>query len=201
MSTENQTIYLIRHAETTAEPEQIIGHTDVELSSVGKKSLTKLVKSWKLEPPEKVYCSDSLRAKQTAQVLNKNWQLKIEKHEQLRELNFGLWETKTWEAAYNNDAEFFNHWAENWHTEPAPMGECFDDVISRCRDWLNTIQSTDSPIVIVAHAGSLRAITSILLDLPTNCIFNFEFSHAGVSKIQIDEESAKLIYLNNDLFK
>ena len=197
MSTETQIIYLVRHAETTAQPEQIIGHTDVGLSSAGKKNVAKLIKSWKLEPPEKLYCSDLLRAKQTAEIINKNWQLEIEEHKQLRELNFGLWENKLWDEAYNSDTEFFNHWAENWHIEPTPMGECFEDIISRCHDWISCIMTTDSPTVIVAHAGSLRAITSILLDLPATTIFNFEFSYAGVTKIQITDGSTKLFYLNN----
>jgi len=180
---------------------RIIGHTDVGLSTNGKKTVTKLSKSWSNDPPAKLYCSDLCRARESAKLVNKNWQLEIIEHIALRELNFGLWENKLWDEAYNSDTEFFNHWAENWHLEPTPMGECFEDVVNRCRDWLNTLEFSDSPIVIVAHAGSLRAITSILLDLPASCVFNFEFSHACVSKIHLSEGAAKLIYLNNDLFK
>ncbi len=197
MPTNSQSIYLVRHAETTAEPDRVIGQTDIDLSTAGKKQITKLVKSWKQETPTKLYCSSLIRARQSAEILNKNWQLEIEHDELLNELNFGLWENKLWDETYNDDPSFFNHWAENWLTEPAPMGESFDDVISRCRDWLNHMSTENTPIVIVAHAGSLRAITSILLDLPASCVFSFEFSHARVSKLQLSDESAKLIYLNN----
>ena len=77
------------------------------------------------------------------------------------------------------------------------MGESFEDLTNRCRDWLSNVSTDDSPIVIVAHAGTLRAITSILLDLPAISIFNFEFSHASVTKFEVSDESSRLIYLNN----
>ncbi len=197
MPTNRQEIYLIRHAETTADADQVIGHTDVQLSVTGKKNIAKLGKSWKQDLPAKVYCSGLIRAKQSAEILNKNWQLEIEQDDQLNELNFGLWENKSWDEAYNTDPEFFNYWAENWHMEAAPMGESFEDLANRCRDWLSTVSTDDSPIVIVAHAGSLRAITSILLDLPAISIFNFEFNYAGVTKFEVSDESSRLIYLNN----
>ena len=197
MSTNRQDIYLIRHAETTAEADQVIGQTDVELSSVGKQNIANLIKSWKQDPPAKVYCSGLIRSQQSAEILNKNWQLEIEQDDQLNELNFGLWENKSWDKAYSSDPEFFNYWAENWHTEAAPMGESFEDLANRCRDWLSNVSTDDSPIVIVAHAGTLRAITSILLDLPAISIFNFEFSHACVTKFEVSDESSRLIYLNN----
>ena len=101
MSTNRQDIYLIRHAETTAEADHVIGQTDVELSSVGKENIAKLIKSWKQDPPAKVYCSGLIRSKQSAEILNKNWRLEIQQDNQLNELNFGLWENKSWDKAYS----------------------------------------------------------------------------------------------------
>lgn len=192
-------VYLIRHGETTAEKDRVIGITDQPLSIRGKNQANQLACSYSQSAHLKIYSSGLSRAKQTAGILPGNSSIDVEHCDLINEMNFGDWENQSWDAIYHHDPDFFNHWAQNWLTIAPPNGENFNDVIERCRDWYNeTIKSQEC--MIVAHGGSLRALLCIMLELPAECVFNFEIDHCHVSKININQGNARAAYLNNPFF-
>lgn len=198
MKNDSRCLYLIRHGQTTADADQIIGASDQPLSLKGKNQASELSKSLSKINAASFYSSQLDRAKHTASLLHSN--VKIESSALINEMDFGDWEKQTWSEVYQQDSAFFNHWAQNWTTLAPPNGENFNEVISRCSDWYSEINKSDDCAVIVAHGGSLRALLCIILGLPVDFAFSFEFQHCHVSKIIINQGNSKAVYLNNPYF-
>ncbi len=74
----------------------------------------------------------------------------------LQEMDFGDWEGQSWSALPRAD---LGRWAEDVAGFRPPGGECFIDVAMRLRDTLNTLQT---PHLIVTHAGVIRAAQHVL---------------------------------------
>ena len=195
MSNALKHLYLVRHGQTIAAKDQVIGASDEPLSDHGARQAIELAKSFSFRNSITLYSSELSRAKHTASLIGGN-KTDVECSNLINEMDFGDWEKQTWDAVYNHDPDFFNHWAQNWITVPPPNGESFSDVIKRCGDWYNQTLKSNNCAVVVAHGGSLRALMGILLGLPADCVFNFEFDHCHVSKININQNINKAAYLN-----
>ena len=200
MKTSQQQLYLVRHGQTTADKDRIIGKTDLPLSATGLEQATRLAETLTPIYQPCIYTSALIRAVQTAAVLPGQTQPGDKNASLINEMNFGDWENQTWDVVYNQDPDFFNHWAQNWETVAPPNGESFNEVIARTRDWYNELIIPEEQAIIVAHGGSLRALLCIVLDLPASAVLGFEFSHCHVSKLILQQNNAKAAYLNNPVF-
>ena len=81
-------IYLIRHGETTGDIENRYGGDyDDHLSATGKVQCEGLVQKLKNKNIEIIYHSPRIRAKETAEILNKSLKVNIEPVTDLRERN------------------------------------------------------------------------------------------------------------------
>lgn len=84
------TIYLVRHGRTDWNDKKIIqGHTNTRLNKKGQDTARKLAKYFKNIKFDKVYSSDLLRAKETAEIIALEHQLEVEITKALRERYFG----------------------------------------------------------------------------------------------------------------
>jgi broad specificity phosphatase PhoE len=89
-TTQNCTIYLVRHGRTEWNDQKLIqGHIDIPLNSEGKTTAKELAKELRKIKFDKVYSSDLLRAKQTAEIIALEHKLEVETTKTLRERNFG----------------------------------------------------------------------------------------------------------------
>ena len=89
------TIYLVRHGRTDWNDKKLIqGHEDVRLNTDGQSSAKDLAKEFKNIKFDKIYSSDLLRAKETAEIIALEHKLAIETTQALRERNFGNFEGK-----------------------------------------------------------------------------------------------------------
>ena len=99
------TIYLVRHGRTDwNEKGKIQGHTDRVLDSTGKTQALELAKELKQIKFDKVFSSDLLRAKQTAEIIALEHKLAVETIKALREREFGIFEGRHW-TALNKEME------------------------------------------------------------------------------------------------
>jgi broad specificity phosphatase PhoE len=84
------TIYLVRHGRTDWNDLKLIqGHIDILLNLEGQTSAQELARELKKIKFDKIYSSDLLRAKETAQIIALEHKLKVETTEALRERNYG----------------------------------------------------------------------------------------------------------------
>jgi alpha-ribazole phosphatase/probable phosphoglycerate mutase len=193
-------IYLIRHAEPEDAEGRCLGHADHPLSGAGRRGVGALADSWPA-PPTRVVASDLARARETAAVLAARWGREPRLEPRLREMHFGAWDGRRWDAVRADDAARLDAWTAAWSTAAVPDGEAFPDVAARVAAWWVEERRTLTPddrIAVVAHSGSLRALLCHLLPLPLHRAFQFRVDYARVSALSLAGDRAELHYLNAD---
>lgn len=189
-------IHLVRHGAAQAAKARAMGHTDPPLSAEGQTQVERLAERSNLKP-DRLISSDLRRAHETATLLGRRWGLEPARDARLREMNFGSWDGKLWSEIETADAAGLRSWMENWVTAPAPGGESFADVATRTRQWLDEIQSTPESLVVVAHAGSIRALLCHMLGAPLEAAFGFAVDRACVSTIEWTGSHGRLVRANS----
>lgn len=117
----------------------------------------------------------------------------------LREFDFGQWEGLTWPEIvarwpHLNDQSYTA--ASLYQPEG---GESFNAVVARTRDFIDELRTSDAErVLIVTHAGVLHAMLAVLAeDLAGFDPRSVSFSTAGISRIAMEENNARLITLND----
>jgi broad specificity phosphatase PhoE len=133
-----------------------------------------------LEPPALLLSSDLRRARQSAEILAAHWGIEVVTDARLRELHFGEWENRRWADLEREDGARLGRWMRNWTRTRTPGGESFADLVVRVSGLLAEWQERKATgtILMVAHAGSIRAILCRLLEVPLQRAFQFEVLHA-----------------------
>ena len=192
-------LLLVRHGEAEGQEGRVVGHADPGLSARGREEMAALFATVG-ERPAILASSDLLRARASAELLAARWSMKVAADARLRELHFGEWEGRTWDELSRDDGDRLRHWMERWVTRSPPAGESFLDLAGRVGDWLDEWACHDGAgagtTVVVAHAGSIRAILCRLLGVPPEEAFGFEVSHARVTGIDLAGGRAELICRN-----
>jgi len=153
--------YIFRHGQTDWNVGKIVqGHSDIPLNKTGMeqaKLLGEFIKNLNLE---RVYSSDLLRAKQTAEIAIKD-KCQIITSANLREANFGEAEGKTIDQVkeiYGED--FWNQFRlfTGGLNLKFPGGEGRADSINRIKKFLMTIAENEKAtrIGISTHGGVVR---------------------------------------------
>lgn len=107
-----------------------------------------------------IYSSDLLRAKQTAEILNKKLNLPIIYDIRLRERSFGSIEGKLWKEA-GSDLSLIDQ-AQKYNYRPYG-GEAVEDVKQRLLSFLDDIvhNKKGEKILVVTHGGIIRLLHHI----------------------------------------
>lgn len=109
-----------------------------------------------------VYASDLRRARQAARPLARALGARLEITAALREIDYGAWAGQSWGMIRHRDPERFARYMEDWETTPMPDGESHAALQARVAAWFEAVDRS-GPVVVVAHAGSLRAIATVLM--------------------------------------
>lgn len=154
------TIYLIRHGETPDNQRKVLQMPDSPLSETGIQQANKLAVRLSNNKITRIFCSDYLRARQTADAINEYHQLEITQEPLLRERHFGDWRGKTYDEVAKDRL--------NSDLSP-PNGEDTHDFYARVANTWNFIKhhavKTDGIIVFVSHGLACRALVQNHLTL------------------------------------
>jgi broad specificity phosphatase PhoE len=94
-----------------------------------------------------------------------------------REVNFGAWEGRMWDDIRNDDPDALAAWLNDFLTVAPPGGESFHQVQSRVVSALRRIDPVRSDnLLVVTHAGVIRAAVCAFSDLPLRRAFELEVS-------------------------
>ncbi len=168
-------VFLIRHPKPAIEKDIIYGSLDVSLANGYKKDLDicleKLPKNIKT-----IYSSPLKRCKDSASYLQEKLPFSnIIEDTRLQEINFGDWEGKTWSSITPNE---LNNWMYNFVDVAPPNGENLHQLHTRVSDFYDEmILNAQEPIVIVAHAGSIRCILAIVKKINLASIFDIKIGY------------------------
>lgn len=198
-------LYLIRHGQTRWNIEgKIQGKTDIPLNETGLLQAQCLAEAMESCAISSVYCSVLKRARQTAEILVSGARaagrsLPLYPMEELREVDFGLWEGKTWEEIRQAYPEDYAGWEKNPTAVTPTGGERREDCRVRTRAAVERIlNEAGGDAAIVAHGGILVYVIDYLLRNQTKKQ-EIIVRNASISVIEYDQktELGRLLVLND----
>ena len=199
-------LVLVRHGAADGAEGRCIGHHDLALTAAGASDVQQLAESWTGAPPVGLWSSDLARTCDSAAPFATRFALDLRTDARLREMHFGSWEGRTWEELDASDSDALGRWMAEWTTARAPGGESFPDLVSRCAAFvhdLDAIATSDASIIVVAHAGSIRAMLSHLLGVTARQAFAIRLDPARATALRLpspDRPDGELLYANVDRF-
>lgn len=181
-----QRLWLVRHGATAWNLEQrFLGDSDIPLAPIGRAQARWVGRRLRLEQVSAIYSSDLQRAHETATIIAQYCSLQqpVILSSAWREMSFGEWEGLTYAQIadqYAHQLGFFS----NPINHPPPGGEPFSHLLQRILpafSQLATQQGGD--IVLVSHAGTLRALLCSLLAIPFERQRQLRLDHGSLSAI------------------
>ncbi|NFG91322.1 alpha-ribazole phosphatase, partial [Clostridium botulinum] len=159
-------IYLIRHGETEHNKRKnFYGKLDVGLNEKGKEQSYKVGELLKDVKFNKIYISDRKRTRETAErILEKNKFYDKEKNiiykdERINEIDFGLFEGKSYEEIGSLYPKEQEKWEKEWKNFAPPKGESAVVFYNRVENFMKHIQKEeDGNYFIVNNGGVIRMI-------------------------------------------
>jgi alpha-ribazole phosphatase len=180
---------LMRHPAIDFAGERCIGQTDVDLSFAGQLSLKSLAEEACRLLPDRILSSDLKRCRLLAEQIAGRLHITPVYDPIWREMHFGFWENRTWDAIRNEEGEALAEWVADFVTIAPPGGESFLQLQKRVLAGISKIDPNTSHILVVTHAGVIRAAYAALSGLPLCRAFEYHIPygkmyHARLSSIQ-----------------
>ena len=157
-------LWLIRHAPVDG-PRGIIHGSDAPADVSDHAALSRL--RLLLPHPHAVISSPARRARETAQALG----LAADTDAAFDEQHFGRWTGRTHDDIRGgSEAAYDEFWRAPARNQP-PGGESFVDQIARVEQGIAALPAGD--VIVVAHAGTIRAALAIALELSPDKALSF----------------------------
>lgn len=183
---------LIRHGEPVG-GRKYRGHTDDPLSDTGWAQMRAAVGD--ARPWQAIISSTLSRCMEFAQELAARHALPLEPDPRLIELGFGSWEGHTPEELRREDPErLLRFWDDPLsHGPPGaePLARFEQRVLQAWRELI--ARHGGRHVLIVAHAGVIRAIVAHVLGIPLKHIFRVQVPSAGLTRIEIEQDGGYVL--------
>lgn len=172
-------VVLVRHCEPDeAARGRCYGSLDIGLSDDGKRHARALAE--RLPPCDAVWTSPRLRARETAELLAATQHV----DDDLRELDFGELEGRTFDEIAVTQPELYRTWMETPTQVRFPGGESYADLKSRAVRSLERIHAAHRTAVVVTHGGVIRAALSACLGIPDEAVFRIDLEYGGMTIVE-----------------
>ena len=113
----------------------------------------------------------------------------------IKELDLGEWEMKLMSTI--PEAEI-KKWQENLMEYKIPNGESNRDFLKRLNEFLKDILKLEQDVLLVAHAGSINGMISILTKEPFDkLVENYweKIKHGSLTSIQVNKKKVTIEYI------
>lgn len=191
-------LLMIRHGESeTRYRGRYIGKTDASLSDEGRRQAVALAAPLSFLQDVSFFTSPLKRARQTAE-LALGMNTSIENDEDMKEIDFGLWEGMNFAEISAAWPEEVAQWAAMEEDFIFPEGEAtlhFRSRIEKIADKI--VHHSAGTAAIFAHGGVIRFLICHFLGLPGRCHLSFDISPASISEIAIYDGRGVLTRLND----
>jgi len=175
------------------------GHTDSPLSELGIRQARMLARRLAGESFDAIYSSDLGRARDTAEAIASKHGLPVNTTPLLRESRLGVLQGLTRAEIEEKFPADQHSWRRNMLTERPPGAETFEEVIERCRQFLEETVSTHADsarLAVVGHGGSVRGVIVAALGLPADAYRRLHFSNASLTIVETGARPG--LWLSND---
>lgn len=195
------TIYLIRHAEAEGNVyRRCHGQYDSLLTNRAMDQLPYLADRFDEIELTAVYASDLYRARHTAKVIAGRKDLKVRVRRDLREIDMGGWEDRTWASLKRFEPEVFEKWSYTPWNCTIPGGESVmqagERVYAALRDLAR--RHDGESIAVVSHGTAIRGVLALAHGLQPEQLNDLGWGdNTCVAKLEFDGEVCRPIYWND----
>lgn len=189
-------LYFIRHGRQNSG----LCNVDVPLDETGEKQAELVAKRLKGYDIDRLYCSGLIRAKQTADIIGKELDLKAYIEEDLREISYGDMEGLDSAQLKARYGDFLERRKMAKEDLPCPGGESGADVYNRAMPIIRNIieeakETTMKNIAIVTHGGLIRSVVAGILeaDFAKKLCVAKDLENCSITEIDYDEATGNFI--------
>ncbi len=189
-------IYLVRHGKIDiGDEKRYIGITDISLDETGKRQAIDMRRKLSDIVLDRAYTSPLKRCMETISIILKGRNIEIKEMDELKEINMGDWEYRTFDYIKEHFPEEFKKRGMALDSYTTPKGESFRNLQNRVMSIFNKIiEGKDENVLIVAHAGVNRVILSKLMDLPLKKLMDIKQPYGCINILSFNKDSGKWIW-------
>ena len=165
MVLKNTEIHLFRHGETDWNVEGRFQGLEIsKLTERGILQAQKLGNDIKDLKFENIYCSPSLRTKQTAFNIWPHQKKRIQYSDELLEINLGSMEGKLYSEVKENDFSSYDHFFNKPHLFSLKGAESFEQLTKRSYEIITNLSTLNMGrrIAIVSHGAFIKAFMTLI---------------------------------------
>ena len=188
-------IYFLRHTTLDIEDNIFYGQTDVDVSSnfINEvKIIKKKIEGEGINLKKILVISSPLkRCVKLATALNVSFKI----DPRIKELDLGDWEMKLMSSIEKSEIE---KWQDNLMEYEVPNGESNKNFLKRLNGFLKDILKFKQDVLLVAHAGSINGMISILTKEPFDkLVKNYweKIKHGSLTSIKLNEKKVIIEYI------
>ncbi len=181
--------YMVRHVETTGNIEnRFAGITETGYTENGLRQFEVLTKKLAEDFEfDSIYSSPISRAKKIACAVGKQISLKVNLVPSLSEMNFGIFENRTFNEIQSEDNHHWNKWNEDYVNYQIPEGDSLAVFHKKVSDFVDRIKHQHGASLVVCHGGTIQSMVTHLLNLEIEKRWNFHIPLGGM--VEIDYEN------------
>ncbi len=191
-------IIFLRHGETEwNKMSRYQGSLNIGLNEKGREQARQAASLLETRKIDLIVSSDLDRARDTASVVGERIGLDVHPRQDLREMDFGIWEGKDYPTIQKESPEAYQKWMEDPVKNPPPEGESLVDfkerVVGACQEIL---RRGEENILIVCHGGVIMAYLAHILGMDLRNYRRLRVSNAGISRVSYYDSQAVLNTFN-----
>ncbi len=194
-------IILVRHGQTEWNRiERFRGRADVPLNETGlaqaKATGKRIAAEWH---PVAVYTSPLSRSVKTAEAIAGHYNLEVQPHPGLVDIDYGQWQGLSPEEARQRWPEEVDAWYNRPHLARIPGGETLDELRIRLMQTVNelTDRNPGETIVLVGHTVINRMILLGVLSLGNERFWRIKQDTCAINVFEVDGDEFTLVSLND----
>lgn len=186
----NKEIVLIRHTTPDIANGICYGQTDLDVKQSYNTEVESIRPSLNGFNPDVVFSSPLQRCHKLANSLFGSAEL----HDEIMEMNFGIWELKRWDEIPQKSIE---EWTKDFMHKAIPQGESFENMQKRVMDFYYNVVEPHSAkqVAIVTHSGCMRILLMHWLGIPADKIFNIQLNFGAVIRIKLDQNLQQVSFI------
>lgn len=189
-------IDLIRHGEPVG-GRRYRGQVDDPLSDKGWQQMWSAVNG--RQPWNIIVTSTLSRCRDFAWALGQRLGIDVVEEARMVEIGFGEWEGCTAEEICRDEPNRLQRFYQDPVAARPAGAETLTDFSSRVgAAWADIVNRyAGRHVLVIAHAGVIRAITSHVLGMPIEHMFRLQVGNAGISRIEIGDERPPILHFHN----
>jgi alpha-ribazole phosphatase len=179
-------LILVRHCEPEESARgRVYGSLDVGLSARGRLQAMELADRLDGVDVHAIWTSPRRRARETAEPTAAARGLQPLADDDLRELDFGELEGRTFDEIAEAEPELYKAWMETPTEVRFPGGECYADLKARSVRALERVVAADESVVVVTHGGVVRAALAAWLQIADDAVFRLDQRYGGITIVDL----------------